>query len=286
MAKRRFTQLLVVGLALLGGGAIALVTTMQQKQVATPHHPHHEHHGATPTPDHGGSAPTTHAELVNSPTPIPRQPTTLTLAIRTHSGEAVRQFERFQEELMHLIVVSEDLQVFQHLHPRYLGEGQFQVATTLPQGGGYTLIADYKPASATETVAMLPLVAQGTPPAADAPTAQTTQVIGTTAVELKLPQPLKAGSAVEVAFRLWDTATQQPPQDLRPYLGEAGHLVILRATTPLTPADYLHAHALDRQPTGIIRFMTQFPTPGCYRLWGQFRRGEKIITAPFWVTVN
>ncbi|HIK24709.1 MAG TPA: hypothetical protein IGP91_02390 [Thermosynechococcus sp. M46_R2017_013] len=196
--------------------------------------------------------PTTHTELVNSPTPIPQQPTTFTLGIRTHTGEAVTQFQRFQEELMHLIIVSEDFQVFQHLHPRYLGEGQFQVTTTLPQGGRYTLIADYKPAGAKETVAMLPVAVQGTPPAAPAPIAQTTQVIDTTAVELKLPQPLKAGLPVAVAFRLRDASTQQPLPDLRPYLGEAGHLVILRATTPLKPSDYLHAHALDRQPKETI----------------------------------
>ncbi|MFN3361149.1 MAG: hypothetical protein ACK421_06985 [Pseudanabaenaceae cyanobacterium] len=286
MVKLPFMQPIVVGLVLLFGGAIAIVATGQQKQVATPRHLHHEHHSSTPTHDHSGGAPTTHAELVNSPTPISQQPTTFTLAIRTHTGEAVRQFERFQEELMHLIIVSEDLQVFQHLHPRYLGEGQFQVTTTLPQGGSYTLIADYKPAGAKETVAMIPIAAQGTPPASSAPTAQTTQVIGTTAVELKLSQPLKAGSAVEVAFRLRDTTTQQPPTDLRPYLGEAGHLVILRATTPLKPADYLHAHALDRQPKETIRFMTQFPTPGRYKLWAQFQRGQQIVTAPFWVTVN
>lgn len=286
MAKLPFMQPIVVGLALLFGGAIAIVATMQQKQVATPHHPYHDHRSSTPTHDHSGSAPTTHAELVNSPTSIPQQPTTFTLAIRTHTGEAVTQFERFQEELMHLIIVSDDFQVFQHLHPHYLGDGQFQVTTTLPQGGGYTLIADYKPAGTAETVAMIPIATQGAAPAPPAPTSPTTQVIGTTAVELKLPRPLKAGSAVEVAFRLRDTTTQQPPTDLRPYLGEAGHLVILRATTPLEPADYLHAHALDRQPKETIRFMTQFPTPGRYKLWAQFQRGQKIVTAPFWVTVN
>lgn len=286
MTQLRFIQSVVVGLILLGGGAIALVTTMQQKQVATPQNPDHGYHSAAPTHNHGGSASATHAELVNFSTPIPQQPTTFTLAIRTHTGETVTQFERFQEELMHLIIVSEDFQVFQHLHPRYLGEGQFQVTTTLPQGGGYTLIADYKPAGATETVAMLPIVAQGTSPQLAAPTPQTTQVVETTAVELKLPQPLKAGSPLEIAFRLRDVATQKPPADLRPYLGEAGHLVILRATTPLKPTDYLHAHALERQPRETIRFMTQFPSPGRYRLWGQFRRGDKIITAPFAVTVN
>lgn len=284
MTPPRFIQPTLLGLAMLLSGAIATLGIAQQRQMPMLHDHHHLHH--SPNHEHADGSATTHIELLNVPPPIPRQPTTFTLAIRTHAGKAVTQFERFQEELMHLIIVSDDFQVFQHLHPRYLGDGQFQVTTTLPQGGGYTLIADYKPAGADETVAMIPIAAQGMPPASSTPTSQTTQVIGTTAVELKLPQPLKAGSAVEVAFRLRDAATQQPVTDLRPYLGEAGHLVILRETTPLEPADYLHAHAVDRQPQETIRFMTQFPVPGRYKLWGQFQRGEQIVTAPFWVTVN
>ncbi|MFN4066473.1 MAG: hypothetical protein ACK4K5_04545 [Thermosynechococcus sp.] len=284
MTPPRFIQPTLLGLAMLFSGAIATLGIAQEWPMAMPHGHHHLHH--SPSHDHGGGSATTHAELVNTPTPTPQQPTTFTLAIRTHTDEAVTQFERFHEELMHLIIVSDDFQVFQHLHPRYLGDGQFQVTTTLPQGGGYTLIADYKPTDANETVAMIPIAAQGAAPPPPAPTAQTTQVIGTTTVELKLPQPLKAGSAVEVAFRLRDAATQQAVTDLRPYLGEAGHLVILRETTPLKPVDYVHAHAVDRQPKEKVRFMTQFPTPGRYKLWGQFQRGEQIVTAPFWVTVN
>jgi len=34
---------------------------------------------------------------------------------------------------MHLIAVSDDLQVFQHLHPGYKGNGRFEVETQFPQ---------------------------------------------------------------------------------------------------------------------------------------------------------
>ncbi len=187
---------------------------------------------------------------------------------------------------MHLIIISNDLQVFQHLHPTYQGQGQFQVTTTLPQGGGYTLIADYKPAGAAETVSMMPLQLPGTPPTPAPPKPQLQQTVANTKVALQLPQPLTAGAAVELRFQLRDAVTNEPLRDLRPYLGEAGHLVILRATTPLQEADYLHAHALDARPTDTIRFATQFPIAGRYKLWAQFQRGQTIVTAPFWVTVN
>lgn len=132
MMLPRFIQPTLLGLAMLLSGAIATLGIAQQRQMPMLHDHHHLHH--SPNPEHADGSATTHMELLNAPAPTPQQPTTFTLAIRTHTGEAVTQFERFQEALMHLIIVSDDFQVFQHLHPRYLGEGQFQVTTPLPQG--------------------------------------------------------------------------------------------------------------------------------------------------------
>ncbi|GJD20009.1 hypothetical protein RIVM261_049650 [Rivularia sp. IAM M-261] len=62
-----------------------------------------------------------------------------------------------------------------------------------------------------------------------------------------------------------------------------GHLVIVRQETSLTSADYIHAHAVKNQTPGQVKFMTSFPEPGLYKLWGQFNRNGEIITADFWV---
>ncbi|MBD2695202.1 hypothetical protein H6G68_26375, partial [Anabaena catenula FACHB-362] len=48
---------------------------------------------------------------------------------------------------------------------------------------------------------------------------------------------------------------------------------------------YIHAHALNNTPTGQVHFMTSFPQAGKYKLWGQFNRNGKIITADFWINV-
>ncbi|XFA74325.1 hypothetical protein RYO59_002593 [Thermosynechococcaceae cyanobacterium Okahandja] len=293
MLKLRLTKPLLLGLGVLVGGTIAALSVAQQRQMMTPHHtpdahtPHHDGHGHGGTePPHHSSTSTSRAQLLKATDLSPNQSITLTLGIRNAAGQPVKDFERFQEALMHLIIVSDDLQVFQHLHPTYQGQGQFQVTTTLPQGGGYTLIADYKPAGESETVSTMPLQLMGAPPTPAPFTPQLQQTVANTLVTLELPQPLSTGATVELRFQLRDAGTNEPLKDLQPYLGEAGHLVILRATTPLQEADYLHAHALDTRPTDTVRFATQFPKAGRYKLWAQFQRGQTIVTAPFWVTVN
>lgn len=187
---------------------------------------------------------------------------------------------------MHLIVVSDDLQVFQHLHPTYKGNGRFEVETTLPQSNNYTLFSDYKPAGQSEEVSILKTSVPGTPPATLNINLTRTKTTNATKVNLAFSEPnLKADQEVTMKFDLRDKTSNQPIQDLKPYLGEQGHLVILKESSPLTKANYIHAHALKGTPVGQVEFMTKLPDPGRYKLWGQFNRDGKIVVADFWVNV-
>jgi hypothetical protein len=96
---------------------------------------------------------------------------------------------------------------------------------------------------------------------------------------------IKAGKEVKLSFDLQDVAKKQPVQDLQPYLGEKGHLVIVRSSSPLTASDYIHAHALKDSLPGQVNFTSNFPQKGTYKLWLQFNRNGKVNTADFWVNV-
>ncbi|WP_218276406.1 hypothetical protein, partial [Pseudomonas sp. FW305-BF6] len=54
--------------------------------------------------------------------------------------------------LMHLIVVSNDLSYFDHIHPEYKGDGLFTITPNFPSGGKYTLFADFVPKGWAKTV--------------------------------------------------------------------------------------------------------------------------------------
>lgn len=235
---------------------------------------------------HGGSAVTTKASLVKFEKINLNQPTPLTIKVTNQQGTAIAQFDTFQEKLMHLIVVSDDLQIFNHIHPEYKGNGRFEVAATLPQSGNYTLFSDYKPAGQKEVVSVLKMQAPGSSPPASAIDLSQTKTFGETRASLSFSQPtLKAGEEVALNFNLQQATNNQPIADLKPYLGERGHLVILKKSAPLTRTDYIHAHAMKDTPAGQITFMTKFSQPGKYKLWGQFNRNGKIVIADFWVNV-
>jgi hypothetical protein len=125
-----------------------------------------------------------------------------------------------------------------------------------------------------------------------------------------MPMPAKpvAGQDVMLHFQVRD-AKGQPIKDLQPYLGAMGHCVVLSSDTKT----YLHSHpmeggemaGMDHDRGGMktegdkehpehavpksggpdVMFHTNFPTPGVYKAWGQFKHKGKIITAPFVLSV-
>jgi hypothetical protein len=245
----------------------------------------------SPEMNHSGSSMptenTTHAKLT-----LPSQVTTdnlipLTIAVQNHQGQTIKQFEPFQEKLMHLIVVSNDLQFFSHLHPVFRGDGQFVVETKFPYAGSYTLFSDYKPKGESEQVSVLSANVTGKSAPASVADMRRNKTFSDTQVSLLFNKPeIKAGEEIEVQFDLRQAADKQPVTNLQPYLGERGHLVILKQSSPLTRASYIHAHANKNNSTEKVSFVTSFPNPGKYKLWGQFNRGGEIVVADFWVDVK
>ncbi len=218
---------------------------------------------------------------------LPTAPVTMTIDIKDLKGKSIAKFDTFQEKLMHLIIVSDDLSHFDHIHPTYQGNGRFVVQANFPKPGKYSLFSDYKPAGKAEQVSVLSTQIPGktTPP--PAPSDRLKLVIGNTQATLKIePQTVTAGQMVNLNFDLVDTGTNQSIADLQPYLGERGHMVIVRQANQITRANYIHAHAMPDTGDGKIQFMTSFPQPGKYKLWGQFSRGGKIVVADFWVNVK
>lgn len=252
---------------------------------------HHNHDGASNNHEHHGG----HSELKSAaniakltvPGKIaPNNPVTLAIDVQDKSGKAIANFDKFQEQLMHLIIVGDNLDTFNHIHPSYKGNGRFEVQTTFPHPGNYTLFSDYKPTGKAEEVSLLKVQVPGEAPNTPKIDFSTSNTFSNTLVNLKFSQPtLKAGEEVNVIFNLQDTATKKPVK-LQPYLGERGHLVIIKRTSQLTRANYIHAHALKNTPDGEVNFLTSFPQKGDYKLWGQFNRNGKIVTAEFWVSVQ
>jgi plastocyanin len=246
-------------------------------------HGGHDMHNMGSTPQQ----PIAKAKLSIAGNLLPKEPVTMTIDIKDLKGTSISKFDTFQEKLMHLIIVSDDLSHFDHIHPTYQGNGRFVVQANFPKPGKYSLFSDYKPAGKAEQVSVLSTQIAGKTTPSPAPSDRLKLVIGNTQATLKIePQTVTAGRMVNLNFDLVDTGTKQPIADLQPYLGERGHMVIVRQANTIARANYIHAHAMPDTGDGKIQFMTSFPQPGKYKLWGQFSRGGKIVVADFWVNVK
>lgn len=290
----------LVGLVAVGGAAAFIVNSNSKAEnktaletsaagnVVSQAHSHGEHgndghHGATATKAN------VQAKLtVVQPIGVNKL-VNLVIDVQDKSGKAISKFDTFQEQLMHLIIVSEDLEFFNHVHPEYKQNGRFEVMTQFPKAGKYALFSDYKPAGEKEQVSLLKTEVPGNSVAVGKVDLNRNKTFGKTKADLVVSEAnVTAGKSVNLVFSLKDAATNQPVKDLQPYLGERGHLVIVKQSSPLTEADYIHAHAhsMPNMPSGEVHFMTQFPQPGKYKLWGQFNRNGEIVTTDFWVNVN
>ena len=94
---------------------------------------------------------------------------------------------------------------------------------------------------------------------------------------------LTAGKEAVLRFTLADASTGAPVSDLEPFLGAAGHMLVVNAD--LTEAN--HAHPEEQAARGpSVSFHPRMPAAGFYKLWVQFQRKGRVITVPFVVSVR
>ncbi|EFM10305.1 hypothetical protein PaecuDRAFT_2741 [Paenibacillus curdlanolyticus YK9] len=210
---------------------------------------------------------------------------TLKLQIEGNDRMPITKFDVSHEKLLHLIIVSEDLSDFRHVHPEYAGNGVFTVRTQFEHGGRYKWFADFVPDGAKSVTRSGWLTIDGKP-IYDAPPLKADTKLEQEADGLRVKLSISEtthGKAAALAFRFYDAKTSQPVSDLQPYLGAVGHVVILSSDTER----YLHVHPSDEKTSGPEAvFHTNFPNAGVYKVWGQFKRADRVITVPFIIEIR
>jgi len=190
----------------------------------------------------------------------------------------VEGFNLVHEKLFHAFVVSQDLEFFEHGHPRLVGEGVLQYPITFPKAGMYRVLADFYPIGGMPQLASETVMVAGEPPPPAA---------------LGRDYSEKAATNLRVSF---DTVPQHPvattrtqlrlnvrgAHPLEKYLGVWGHLLV--ASSDLI--DMMHEHPFLADGGPNVEFELVFPRPGTYRVWVQFQSGGVVNTAHFDVPVD
>ncbi len=246
------------------------------------------------------------------PSPAPGQPVTLTFTIRDPQGEPVQGLVFEHDRVLHAVAVSQSRTSFAHLHaedggpvtPAMLADAAFPVRYAFPVPGRYLIGLDFTVRSQTFTQEFYVTV-PGTPPSAVAASPALTGAFDGLNAALTLPDGgLRAGKVQKLTYAF--AADGSPVNDLQPYLSAAMHLSVVSVDlrrfmhahgelpqqfpdSLLNPRDpslsHVHQYLPDRFGPSIVSYV-RFPTPGMYELFGEVKRGGKVILTRFVVEVK
>lgn len=217
---------------------------------------------------HGGgheSAPASVHLALTSRSSAPGAGVPVSFRIEDDHGDAVTSYDVEHEKELHLIVLgTEDLTDFQHVHPTRAADGTWTVPLTLAPGTSYRLYADGS-THGSGFLATADLFTTGSAPApTGVPGPATHDEVDGLSVDLHQAN----GTA-----RLQVTRAGAPVR-LEPYLGALGHLVVIR----VDDLAYLHVHPQDGADPA---FMVAGLAPGRYRYFFDFQVDGVVHTAAF-----
>ena len=212
-------------------------------------------------------------------TPQAGQSVTLSLTPKLKKDPAAEvPLESNHGKKMHLIVVDEALNSFEHLHPDYQSSGSYDVKTTFKSGGNYVLFADYKTAEGGEVVTKHTLKVGGNDATTPAATAERL-TWSSNGISLTLNGKFETGKTLHINGLLTQNGKAVNVETLENYLEAKAHIVFIE----MDDKDYLHVHP--GTENGNFHLHAEFEHAGMYRAWVQFMLNGKLQIADFVVNV-
>jgi hypothetical protein len=232
----------------------------------------------------------------------------LSFVVKNSKGGIVKDLQIVHEKPIHLIVVSEDLAEFNHLHPELQPDGSYKTSFAFKNGGRYKLYADLSPVKDKQIVRIFDLSVTGAERAREElkTDAKFEKTVGDLRVVMKPNGEFAANKQMMLAFNVFDARTNQPVTDLQKYLGETAHFVIINQDLN----EFVHAHPMsadnvkgdghahegnsaphkdDRLSSAAANMVSahvSFPKTGIYKIWAEFQRNGKVTAVAFVVNVK
>lgn len=202
------------------------------------------------------------------------------------------------EKKMHLILVSDDLSWFDHIHPEFSASGSYDIKvlakgvqftngrghneTRFDAGGKYWAFADFKPTGGLNQVNKLELQVAGTPvkTTAYAQPKLTTSVDGYSITFSTHGEKIVTGTPTHMHIVISEKGKRVKADGIENYLGAKAHVVLIETTTK----EFVHVHP---EVAGEeLEMNTTFAKPGLYRGWLQFQTNGAVHTADFVLNVE
>jgi len=222
----------------------------------------------------------------------------------TAGGRVITAYDLNMTKRLHMVVVSDDLRDFRHIHPILHPDGHFTIDAKLAAHAPYHIYVDADPHALGRQVFRFDLAPASRARARAFYPANGLARAGPYTVRLDTT----AVAPGEIAtIRIAITKNGAPATDLHPYLGAMAHGVFI-GTRDLA---YMHGHGMSEQmlamaandcgdammlaapplpPSAIVpsRFVMQVLAPRAqsYDFWLQFTGGTTLYTVPFTITAK
>jgi hypothetical protein len=188
----------------------------------------------------------------------------------------VVELEETHERKIHVIIVSEDLSYFNHIHAEPEESGAYTVSETFPSGGKYIIYTDYKPESGANQTDKISVYVQGT--AAKSSHYHEQKLVSTTdgyRVTAINADTFSTGS-IEIPIVVEKNGRALKRVDIDNYLGAVAHIILVSQEGK----DYIHIHPESTEAYLIVAH-ANIPKAGIYRMWVQFKTNDSVHTADF-----
>ncbi|WIV59002.1 hypothetical protein [Amycolatopsis nalaikhensis] len=209
------------------------------------------------------------------------------------TGRPVDDLLVHDNALVHLVLVSPSGRM-SHLHPGRVGPGDYRVRVADPEKGTYAVAAELVRRGGGVQLARSTVDLDGAAQPAPEPPGAGPRTVDGTPVDLTI----SPGSPTTITAHF-------PAQDLQPWLGMLGHLIIAGpidgpvGESAAKAPTWAHVHAMtppvagqaDRPDETVaaygpdVSFTYTFAAPGRYRIWLQAERGYRVLTVPAVVDV-
>lgn len=207
------------------------------------------------------------------------KPVDLNFAIK--HNEKIVPLDISHEMKFHLMLVSEDLSWFRHIHPEEQTDGTFMITETFPAAGKYLLFSDFKPSGAEQIVNKQEIEVQGESRPKDKLDANPylSKVDGYT-VSLLNGSDFRTNRTQDLQISIEKDGRKLKETDLQQYLGASAHIVMIGKVDK----EFLHIHPVSDSRFPVFA-QTHIADAGVYRMWAQFKIDGIVHTADFTVEV-
>lgn len=233
-------------------------------------------------------------------------PSELWYSFTDQDDEPIDTLQQNHHRMVHVLMISEDLSSFQHVHHEdyyevttdVLKTATYHIPATLPYAGNYLVAFDYAYANAyLQTTYDLAVTGEPPMPWPEPDSDTLVEVPGYVAT-LSFETPPVAGFEAHWSVHV-ETDAGEPVTDIVQWLGADAHCVI--AASDLAFIQHTHAyvagmeavppdHDMPHEHDGPdIPFRMTLPVAGRYAMWAQFARTDAPddpITLPFQFVVS